>query len=100
MCQPVHGVLTGGCESPACRRRRIFISRARCALSAPACPMYFSFIFITSGYTQEVVMRDRLAAERACKNSNPIIDGRKAKVNLVILGAKPRDNLKTFEIRQ
>ncbi|XP_039314491.1 RNA-binding protein 38-like isoform X2 [Solenopsis invicta] len=55
----------------------------------------FSFIFITSGYTQEVVMRDRSAAERACKDSNPIIDGRKTKVNLAIPGAKPRDNLQT-----
>jgi hypothetical protein len=32
------------------------------------------------------------AAERACKEPNPIIDGRKANVNLAILGAKPRAN--------
>ncbi|XP_017886601.1 RNA-binding protein 24-A-like isoform X3 [Ceratina calcarata] len=37
-----------------------------------------------------VIMGDRLAAERACKDPNPIIDGRKANVNLAILGAKPR----------
>ncbi|RZF45739.1 hypothetical protein LSTR_LSTR015139 [Laodelphax striatellus] len=35
-------------------------------------------------------MGDRPAAERACKDPNPIIDGRKANVNLAILGAKPR----------
>lgn len=38
-------------------------------------------------------MGDRAAAERACKDPNPIIDGRKANVNLAILGAKPRGNL-------
>lgn len=41
-------------------------------------------------------MTDRLAAERACKDPNPIIDGRKANVNLAYLGAKPR-NLQTGE---
>ena len=35
-------------------------------------------------------MTDRTAAERACKDPNPIIDGRKANVNLAYLGAKPR----------
>lgn len=35
-------------------------------------------------------MIDRGAAERACKDPNPIIDGRKANVNLAYLGAKPR----------
>lgn len=40
-------------------------------------------------------MSDRLAAERACKDANPIIDGRKANVNLAYLGAKPRGNLQT-----
>nr|XP_023394524.1 RNA-binding protein 38 isoform X1 [Loxodonta africana] len=35
-------------------------------------------------------MADRGAAERACKDPNPIIDGRKANVNLAYLGAKPR----------
>ncbi|XP_028591112.2 RNA-binding protein 38 isoform X1 [Podarcis muralis] len=37
-----------------------------------------------------VTMADRSAAERACKDPNPIIDGRKANVNLAYLGAKPR----------
>lgn len=37
-----------------------------------------------------VTMSDRSAAERACKDPNPIIDGRKANVNLAYLGAKPR----------
>ncbi|PNF14789.1 RNA-binding protein 38 [Cryptotermes secundus] len=40
-----------------------------------------------------VIMGDRPAAERACKDPNPIIDGRKANVNLAILGAKPRGNI-------
>ena len=35
-------------------------------------------------------MADRAAAERACKDPNPVIDGRKANVNLAYLGAKPR----------
>lgn len=38
-------------------------------------------------------MGDRTSAERACKDPNPIIDGRKANVNLAILGAKPRGNV-------
>ena len=37
-------------------------------------------------------MANKDAAERACKEPNPIIDGRKANVNLAILGAKPRGN--------
>uniref|UniRef100_UPI00358F1FBE RNA-binding protein 24-B-like n=1 Tax=Myxine glutinosa TaxID=7769 RepID=UPI00358F1FBE len=37
-----------------------------------------------------VTMGERLAADRACKDPNPIIDGRKANVNLAYLGAKPR----------
>ena len=35
-------------------------------------------------------MADKVGAERACKDPNPIIDGRKANVNLAYLGAKPR----------
>lgn len=37
-------------------------------------------------------MADREAAERAVKDANPIIDGRKSNVNLAYLGAKPRNN--------
>ncbi|XP_030625528.1 RNA-binding protein 38 [Chanos chanos] len=37
-----------------------------------------------------VTMMDKQAAEQACKDPNPIIDGRKANVNLAYLGAKPR----------
>ncbi|KAJ4928581.1 hypothetical protein JOQ06_016372 [Pogonophryne albipinna] len=37
-----------------------------------------------------VTMADRSAADRSCKDPNPIIDGRKANVNLAYLGAKPR----------
>ena len=35
-------------------------------------------------------MVDHASAERACKDPNPIIDGRKANVNLAYIGAKPR----------
>ncbi|KAK6630313.1 hypothetical protein RUM44_004980 [Polyplax serrata] len=45
-----------------------------------------------------VIMGDRPAAERACKDPNPIIDGRKANVNLAILGAKPRGNVQPGNI--
>lgn len=38
-------------------------------------------------------MGDRISAERAVKDPNPIIDGRKANVNLAILGAKPRGSI-------
>lgn len=38
-------------------------------------------------------MADKAAAERAILEPNPIIDGRKANVNLAILGAKPRGNV-------
>ncbi|VDP39608.1 unnamed protein product [Soboliphyme baturini] len=40
-----------------------------------------------------VTMKERSSAERACKDPNPIIDGRKANVNLAYLGAKPRNNV-------
>jgi len=39
-----------------------------------------------------VTMKDRAGAEHACRDPNPIIDGRKANVNLAYLGAKPRNN--------
>ncbi|KDR21865.1 RNA-binding protein 38 [Zootermopsis nevadensis] len=55
------------------------------------------------GPTTTVIMADRPAAERACKEPNPIIDGRKANVNLAILGAKPRGNIqpgKGLSVRQ
>ncbi|XP_077937772.1 RNA-binding protein 24 isoform X2 [Gasterosteus aculeatus] len=45
---------------------------------------------VTCGHTCLVTMADRSAADRACKDPNPIIDGRKANVNLAYLGAKPR----------
>uniref|UniRef100_A0A0K0E9H3 RRM domain-containing protein n=1 Tax=Strongyloides stercoralis TaxID=6248 RepID=A0A0K0E9H3_STRER len=56
-------------------------------------------VVITDRATQKsrgygfVTMKDRAAAERACKDPNPIIDGRKANVNLAYLGAKPRNNV-------
>lgn len=45
-----------------------------------------------------VTMADRGAAERACKDPNPNIDGRKANVNLAYLGAKPRSLHSGFAI--
>ena len=35
-------------------------------------------------------MADKESAERACATPNPLIDGRKANVNLAYLGAKPK----------
>ena len=46
--------------------------------------------YITHLVYFQVTMANREAAERACKDPNPIIDGRKANVNLAYLGAKPR----------
>ena len=43
-------------------------------------------------------MANRDAAERACKDPNPIIDGRKANVNLAYLGAKPRGMLSCWNL--
>ncbi|XP_048878830.1 RNA-binding protein 38-like [Brienomyrus brachyistius] len=45
-----------------------------------------------------VTMAERGAAERACKDPNPIIDGRKANVNLAYLGAKPRSLQTGFSV--
>ncbi|XP_053560213.1 RNA-binding protein 38 [Bombina bombina] len=45
-----------------------------------------------------VTMSDRASADRACKDPNPIIDGRKANVNLAYLGAKPRNIQSGFTI--
>ncbi|VDD96766.1 unnamed protein product [Enterobius vermicularis] len=48
-------------------------------------------VVITDRQTQKsrgygfVTMKDRASAERACKDPNPIIDGRKANVNLAYL---------------
>ncbi|KAJ8021022.1 RNA-binding protein 38 [Holothuria leucospilota] len=39
-----------------------------------------------------VTMATKEAAEQATSEPNPIIDGRKANVNLAYLGAKPRNN--------
>ncbi|XP_034733052.1 RNA-binding protein 38 isoform X1 [Etheostoma cragini] len=45
-----------------------------------------------------VTMVDRGAAEWACKDANPIIDGRKANVNLAYLGAKPRSSQTSLSV--
>ncbi|XP_002120013.2 RNA-binding protein 24 [Ciona intestinalis] len=47
-----------------------------------------------------VTMTEKGAAERACKDPNPVIDGRKANVNLAYIGAKPRVMQTTVGIRQ
>lgn len=61
--------------------------------------LYGILCSLSSSYTKhsrslafptQVTMADRSAADRACKDPNPIIDGRKANVNLAYLGAKPR----------
>ena len=56
-------------------------------------------VVITDRQTQKsrgygfVTMKDRADAEKATRDPNPIIDGRKANVNLAYLGAKPRNNV-------
>ena len=37
-------------------------------------------------------MKDREGAEKACANPNPVVDGRRANVNLAYLGAKPKSH--------
>lgn len=54
-------------------------------------------ILLISLLCMQVIMGSRVSAERACKDPNPIIDGRKANVNLAILGAKPRGNVTAGE---
>lgn len=49
----------GGCESPVDREGRILRSRARRALSVPACSMHFSLIFIP-WYTRRDTTREAL----------------------------------------
>ncbi|KAI2811721.1 hypothetical protein BLOT_002899 [Blomia tropicalis] len=50
-----------------------------------------NFEWMHNSKKQLVTMVDRDSAERAVKDANPIIDGRKANVNLAYLGAKPRN---------
>lgn len=56
-------------------------------------------VVITDRQTQKsrgygfVTMKERADAEKATRDPNPIIDGRKANVNLAYLGAKPRNNV-------
>lgn len=59
------------------------------------CTLFREAYFATSQHSPnfQVTMKDKLAAERACRDPNPIIDGRKANVNLAYLGAKPRGNV-------
>lgn len=42
-------------------------------------------------------MATREGAECACANPNPIVDGRKANVNLAYLGAKPKNHSQPCE---
>jgi hypothetical protein len=41
-------------------------------------------------FIQKVTMNSQEAASLATREANPVIDGRKANVNLAYLGAKPR----------
>ncbi len=43
-------------------------------------------------------MSTRDGAESACANPNPIVDGRKANVNLAYLGAKPKNHSQPCEL--
>ena len=43
-------------------------------------------------------MATREGAECACANPNPIVDGRKANVNLAYLGAKPKNHSQPSEL--
>ena len=40
----------------------------------------------------EVTMADKEGAERACATPNPVIEGRRANVNLAYIGAEPKLN--------
>ena len=40
----------------------------------------------------QVTMKDREGAEKACADPDPVVDGRKANVNLAYLGAKPKSH--------
>lgn len=37
-------------------------------------------------------MKDKEGAEKACANPNPVVDGRRANVNLAYIGAKPKSH--------
>jgi len=50
----------------------------------------FSFSSKIDDSKIKVTMSNKEDASRACKDPNPIIDGRKANVNLAYIGAKPR----------
>lgn len=45
-----------------------------------------------TGVSFQVTMASREGAENACANPNPVVDGRKANVNLAYLGAKPKNH--------
>lgn len=53
-------------------------------------PCTVSFILECSRL--QVTMKDREGAEKACANPNPVVDGRRANVNLAYLGAKPKSH--------
>ncbi len=71
-----------------------YLSHVVSAICRPAAPNRFLPICILNYAvlycSLQVTMADGQSAERACKDPNPIIDGRKANVNLAYLGAKPR----------
>ena len=49
-----------------------------------------SLFIIFDLLTLQVTMADAESAKKAIQDPNPVIDGRKANVNLAYLGAKPR----------
>ena len=67
--------------------------RAIDSLSACAnCLMFRRFV------PTQVTMSEKEAAERACANPNPVIEGRRANVNLAYIGAKPKSHSQSGKI--
>lgn len=66
------------------------LQEKKISLDASTSVIYIFPILSVFSPSFQVTMADRSAADRACKDPNPIIDGRKANVNLAYLGAKPR----------
>ena len=70
-----------------------------CCSQAQRCAMFvrqrvcgLGVIYSAPFLSSQVTMADKEAAERACATPNPVIEGRRANVNLAYLGAKPKIN--------
>ena len=75
--------------------RKKFLVPPKCGARSP--PMLMMLLMVMwmmmimmCLFDGQVTMSDRKSTEQACLEPNPIIDGRKANVNLAYLGAKPR----------